>query len=49
VKVVVLTERPLLMLIHRMFEFVIREGTMFDAIIMKRELNNPAYRFLYEN
>ncbi len=49
VKVVVPTERPLLMLIHRMIEFVIREGPMFEAIIMNRELNNPAYRFLYEN
>lgn len=49
VKVVVPTERPLLMLIHRMIEFVIREGPMFEAIIMNRELSNPAYRFLYEN
>lgn len=49
VKVVVPTERPLLMLIHRMIEFVIREGPMFEAIIMNRELSNPMYRFLYEN
>ena len=49
VKVVIPTERPLLMLIHRMIEFVIREGPMFEAIIMNREINNPLYRFLYEN
>ena len=49
VKVVVPTERPMLMLIHRMIEFVVREGPMFEAIIMNREINNPAYKFLYEN
>lgn len=49
VKVVIPTERPLLMLIHRMIEFVIREGPMFEAIIMNQEINNPMYRFLYEH
>lgn len=49
VKVVIPTERPLLMLIHRMIEFVIREGPMFEAIIMNREITNPMYRFLYDN
>ncbi|XP_013176559.1 PREDICTED: U2 snRNP-associated SURP motif-containing protein [Papilio xuthus] len=49
VKVVVPTERNVLMLIHRMVEFVIREGPMFEAIIMNRELNNPFFRFLFEN
>lgn len=49
VKVVIPTERPLLMLIHRMIEFVIREGPMFEAIIMNREMNNPMYKFLFEN
>lgn len=49
VKVVVPTERPLLMLIHRMIEFVIREGPMFEALIMSREISNPLFRFLYEN
>lgn len=49
VKVVIPTERPLLMLIHRMIEFVIREGPMFEAIIMNRETTNPMYRFLYDN
>jgi U2-associated protein SR140 len=49
IKVVVPNERPLLMLIHRMIEFVIREGPMFEAIIMNREIDNPMYRFLFEN
>lgn len=37
------------MLIHRMIEFVIREGPMFEAMIMNREINNPMFRFLFEN
>ncbi|XP_026319389.1 U2 snRNP-associated SURP motif-containing protein [Hyposmocoma kahamanoa] len=49
VKVVVPTERNILMLIHRMVEFVIREGPMFEAIIMNKEMNNPFFRFLFEN
>ncbi|KAJ0022874.1 hypothetical protein NQD34_015008 [Periophthalmus magnuspinnatus] len=49
VKVVIPTERNLLSLIHRMIEFVVREGPMFEAMIMNRELNNPMYRFLFEN
>ncbi|XP_063827343.1 U2 snRNP-associated SURP motif-containing protein [Ostrinia nubilalis] len=49
VKVVVPTERNILMLIHRMVEFVIREGPMFEAIIMNKEMSNPFFRFLFEN
>ncbi|XP_058461186.1 U2 snRNP-associated SURP motif-containing protein [Malaya genurostris] len=49
VKVVIPTERPLLMLIHRMVEFVIREGPMFEALIMTREMENSMYKFLFEN
>ncbi|XP_049858071.1 U2 snRNP-associated SURP motif-containing protein [Schistocerca gregaria] len=49
VKVVIPTERNLLMLIHRMIEFVIREGPMFEAMIMNREINNSMFRFLFEN
>ncbi|XP_034947104.1 U2 snRNP-associated SURP motif-containing protein isoform X2 [Chelonus insularis] len=49
VKVVIPTERNLVMLIHRMVEFVIREGPMFEAMIMNREINNPMFRFLFEN
>ncbi|KAG8263486.1 U2 snRNP-associated SURP domain-containing protein [Homalodisca vitripennis] len=33
----------LLMLIHHTIEFVIREGPMFEAMIMNRELNNPMF------
>lgn len=49
VRVVVPTERNLLCLIHRMVEFVVREGPMFEAMIMNRELSNPMFRFLFEN
>ncbi|XP_033834994.2 U2 snRNP-associated SURP motif-containing protein [Periophthalmus magnuspinnatus] len=49
VKVVIPTDRNLLLLIHRMIEFVVREGPMFEAIIMNREKNNPKYRFLFDN
>uniref|UniRef100_A0AAR2IS93 RRM domain-containing protein n=1 Tax=Pygocentrus nattereri TaxID=42514 RepID=A0AAR2IS93_PYGNA len=34
----------LLCLIHRMIEFVVREGPMFEAIIMSREQSNPDFR-----
>uniref|UniRef100_A0A8C6L4P1 Zgc:163098 n=1 Tax=Nothobranchius furzeri TaxID=105023 RepID=A0A8C6L4P1_NOTFU len=44
VKVVIPTERNLLFLIHRMIEFVVREGPMFEAIIMNKEIKNPDYR-----
>uniref|UniRef100_A0A669E6L2 Zgc:163098 n=1 Tax=Oreochromis niloticus TaxID=8128 RepID=A0A669E6L2_ORENI len=49
VKVVIPTERNLLFLIHRMIEFVVREGPVFEAIIMNKEKNNPHYRFLFDN
>lgn len=49
IKVVIPTERNLVMLIHRMVEFVVREGPRFEAIIMNREINNPMFRFLFEN
>ncbi|XP_078484843.1 U2 snRNP-associated SURP motif-containing protein-like [Ciona intestinalis] len=49
VRVVVPTERNLLALIHRMIEFVVREGPMFEAMIMNREINNPMFRFLFNN
>ncbi|XP_032407287.1 U2 snRNP-associated SURP motif-containing protein isoform X3 [Xiphophorus hellerii] len=32
-----------------MIEFVVREGPMFEAMIMNREINNPMYRFLFDN
>ncbi|XP_064194693.1 U2 snRNP-associated SURP motif-containing protein-like isoform X2 [Anguilla rostrata] len=49
VKVVIPTERNLLSLIHRMIEFVVREGPMFEAMVMNREISNPMFRFLFEN
>ncbi|XP_047496387.1 U2 snRNP-associated SURP motif-containing protein-like isoform X2 [Penaeus chinensis] len=49
VKVVIPTERSLLQLIHRTIEFIVREGPMFEAMIMNREINNPEFRFLFEN
>ncbi|XP_063058800.1 U2 snRNP-associated SURP motif-containing protein isoform X2 [Engraulis encrasicolus] len=49
VKVVIPTERHLLGLIHRMIEFVVREGPMFEAIIMSKEKSNPDFKFLFEN
>lgn len=32
-----------------MIEFVVREGPMFEAMIMRREMDNPIFRFLFEN
>uniref|UniRef100_A0A8C3G1F0 Zgc:163098 n=1 Tax=Cyclopterus lumpus TaxID=8103 RepID=A0A8C3G1F0_CYCLU len=49
VKVVIPTERNLLFLIHRMIEFVVREGPVFEAVIMNKEKSNPDYRFLFNN
>ncbi|XP_030636945.1 U2 snRNP-associated SURP motif-containing protein [Chanos chanos] len=49
VTVVIPSQRNLLGLIHRMIEFVVREGPMFEAIIMNREKNNPDFRFLFDN
>ncbi|KAA8587032.1 hypothetical protein FQN60_000868 [Etheostoma spectabile] len=41
VKVVIPTER--------MIEFVVREGPVFEAIIMNKEKSNPDYKFLFDN
>ena len=49
VKVCIPTDRTQLSLINRMAEFVIREGPMFEAMIMNRELNNRVFQFLFEN
>ena len=49
VKVVIPTDRTVLSLIHRMVEFVVNEGPLFEAMIMNRELHNPAFRFLFDN
>jgi U2-associated protein SR140 len=39
-----LFRRNLLALIHRMVEFVVREGPLFEAMIMNREMNNQIFR-----
>ena len=44
VRVVIPTDENILKLIHRMIEFVIREGPMFEAMVMNKELNNPKYQ-----
>ena len=44
VRVVIPTDVALLKVVHRMIEFVIREGPMFEAMIMNRELNNPTFQ-----
>ncbi|CAF3945557.1 unnamed protein product [Rotaria magnacalcarata] len=49
VRVIIPHDRALLCLIHRMIEFVVREGPLFEAMIMHRELNNPQFRFLFDN
>ncbi|KAL5279563.1 U2SURP family protein [Megaselia abdita] len=49
VKVIVPTEKSMLAIIHRMIEFVIREGPMFEALVMSREMENPLFRFLFDN
>ncbi|KAL8618876.1 hypothetical protein ACOMHN_000883 [Nucella lapillus] len=49
VKVTIPTERAQLHMIHRMIEFVVREGPMFEAMIMNRELHNSQFRFLFDN
>ena len=49
VKVCIPADRTQLCLINRMVEFVIREGPMFEAMIMNREINNRMFQFLFEN
>lgn len=49
VKVFIPTEKTVLCVIHRMIEFVIREGPMFEALVMSREMENPLFSFLFEN
>ena len=44
VRVVIPTDQELLRLINRMIEFVIRDGPMFEAMIMNKEINNPLFQ-----
>ena len=47
IRVVIPTDVKLLRLIHRMIEFVIREGPMFEAMIMNREISNPIFQYVH--
>lgn len=49
VKVVIPTDRNLISIIHRVVEFVVREGPLFEALLMSREAKNPLYSFLFDN
>lgn len=49
VKVVLPADRSLLDRIHKTIEYVIKEGPVFEAIIIARENKNPKYSFLYDN
>ncbi|KAF2880369.1 hypothetical protein ILUMI_25785 [Ignelater luminosus] len=49
VKVTIPLDKRVLMTVHRMIEFVIREGPLFEAMIMNQEINNPTYQFLFDN
>lgn len=49
IKVVIPTERQLLCTVHRVVEFAVREGPIFEAVLMNKELNNNLYRFLFDN
>ena len=49
VTVMIPIDRSQLCLINRMVEFVIREGPVFEAMIMNREMNNRNFRFLFDN
>lgn len=46
IRVVIPTDVKLLKLIHRMIEFVIREGPMFEAMIMNKEMSNPSFQYV---
>jgi U2-associated protein SR140 len=48
IKVTIPFDRNLLMIIHRMIEFVVREGPEFEATIMNVEAENPDFNFLSE-
>lgn len=49
VRVVIPRERKTLDRIHKTIEYVLREGPVFEAIIIAREGKNPDFAFLYDN
>lgn len=48
VKVVIPSDRTVLATIHRLIEFVVREGPQFEAAIMHREERNPQYKQVFQ-
>lgn len=49
IKVTIPLNKRILMVINRTVEFVAREGPLFEAMIMNREIQNPLYQFLFDN
>ncbi|KAF5303092.1 hypothetical protein FQR65_LT08424 [Abscondita terminalis] len=49
VQVTIPIDKKVLMSVHRTIEFVIREGPLFEAMIMNKEIHNPTYQFLFDN
>lgn len=45
VRVVIPKDKDVVQRIHRMIEFVIREGPMLEAMIMHKEMSNPQFRW----
>lgn len=48
IKVTIPFDRNVLMIIHRVIEFVVREGFEFEEIIKDIEINNSSYQFLFD-
>ena len=46
IRVIIPSDKEVLCLIHRMIEFIIREGPMFEAMIMNKEIGNPKFRYI---
>ncbi|XP_030757149.1 U2 snRNP-associated SURP motif-containing protein-like [Sitophilus oryzae] len=49
VKVTIPLNRKIVALANRMVEFVVKEGPLFEAVIMNREMDNPEFNFLFDN
>lgn len=49
IKVTIPLNKRILMVVNRTVEFVAREGPMFEAMLMNREIQNPLYQFLFDN
>ncbi|WKX99351.1 hypothetical protein Q1695_014326 [Nippostrongylus brasiliensis] len=48
VRVVIPSDSHLLLVIQHVVEFTVREGPLFEAMLMTRERSNPLFRFLFE-